>query len=200
MQGERGGPAPDGLPDPGAGSDREVQRLAAGGGLNIAAGLVNQGCLFGVTILLARQLGSSDVGTYAQAFAIRQLLVLMALGGMRSAMTRYVAIHRADDDPAALRGTIRFGLAFTVGTSVVFGVALFAASHWLAFDAFNDPAHGVGVALGGRGPALGLLRRGHPVGDPGLPDAAPLRLRGQHAGADPAPGAARSACSPRGSA
>ncbi len=110
------------------------------GASNIAAGLVNQGCLFGVTILLARQLGSSDVGTYAQAFAIRQLLVLVALGGMRSAMTRYVAIHRADDDPAALRGTIRFGLAFTVGTSVVFGVALFAASHWLAFDAFNDPA------------------------------------------------------------
>ena len=140
MQGERSGPAPDGLADSGAGSDREVRRLAAGGGLNIAAGLVNQGCLFGVTILLARQLGSSDVGTYAQAFAIRQLLVLMALGGMRSAMTRYVAIHRADDDPAALRGTIRFGLAFTVGTSVVFGVALFAASHWLAFEAFNDPA------------------------------------------------------------
>ena len=139
MQGERSGPAPDGLADSAAGSDSEVRRLA-GGGLNIAAGLVNQGCLFGVTILLARQLGSSDVGTYAQAFAIRQLLVLVALGGMRSAMTRYVAIHRADDDPAALRGTIRFGLAFTVGTSVVFGVALFAASHWLAFEAFNDPA------------------------------------------------------------
>jgi O-antigen/teichoic acid export membrane protein len=138
VQGERSGPLPEGRAEQSR-SDLEVQRLAAGGGLNIAAGLVNQGCLFGVTILLARQLGSSDVGTYAQAFAIRQLLVLVALGGMRSAMTRYVAIHRADDDPAALRGTIRFGLAFTVGTSLVFGVALFAASHWLAFDAFNDP-------------------------------------------------------------
>jgi O-antigen/teichoic acid export membrane protein len=128
------------LPDPSPGSDQEVRRLAAGGGLNIAAGLVNQGCLFGLTILLARWLGSADVGTYAQAFAVRQVLVLMALGGMRSAMTRYVAIHRADNDPAALRGTIRFGLAFTVGTSALFGVVLFAASHWLAYHAFNDPA------------------------------------------------------------
>ena len=54
-------------------------------------------------------------------------------------MTRYVAIHRAEDDPAALRGTVRFGLLFSVGTSTLFGVALFAASHWLAFEAFNDP-------------------------------------------------------------
>lgn len=137
---------------PGAGSDREVKRLAAGGGLNIVGGLVNQACLFGLTILLARWLGSTDVGTYAQAFAIRQILTLVALGGMRSAMTRYVAIHRAEDDPAALRGTIRFGLLFSVGMSTVFAIGLFAASSWLAFDAFNDP----GLESGLRWVAIGL--------------------------------------------
>jgi O-antigen/teichoic acid export membrane protein len=136
----------------GAMSDREVKRLAAGGGLNIVGGFVNQACLFGLTILLARWLGSTDLGTYAQAFAIRQILTLVALGGMRSAMTRYVAIHRAEDDPAALRGTVRFGLLFSVGTSTLFGVALFAASHWLAFEAFNDP--GLESAL--RWVAIGL--------------------------------------------
>jgi O-antigen/teichoic acid export membrane protein len=132
--------------------DREVKRLAAGGGLNFVGGLVNQACLFGLTIVLARSLGSTDVGTYSQAFAIRQLLMLVALGGMRSAMTRYVAIHRADDDPAALRGTIRFGLLFTVLTSTVLAVGLFAASHWLAYDAFDDP--GLEAAL--RWVAIGL--------------------------------------------
>ena len=60
----RRGPSPQrdlvepGLPDPGptapVAADREVQRLAAGGGLNIVAGLINQGSLFGITILLAR--------------------------------------------------------------------------------------------------------------------------------------------------
>ena len=117
MQGDDGAiPFPTRLPDRG----RPARTVRSSGsrraaGSTSSAGLVNQACLFGVTILLARWLGSSDVGTYAQAFAIRQILVLVALGGMRSAMTRYVAIHRADDDPAALRGTIRFGLVFTVG-------------------------------------------------------------------------------------
>jgi O-antigen/teichoic acid export membrane protein len=133
-------------------ADREVKRLAAGGGLNILGGVVNQACLFGLTIVLARSLGSTDVGTYSQAFAMRQLLMLVALGGMRSAMTRYVAIHRADDDPAALRGTIRFGLLFTVGTSTALAVLLFAASHWLAYDAFDNP--GLEEAL--RWVAIGL--------------------------------------------
>ena len=91
-------------------------------------------------------------GTYAQAFAIRQILTLVALGGMRSAMTRYVAIHRAEDDPAALRGTVRFGLVFSVGMATLFGIALFAASNWLAYDAFNDP----GLASALRWVAIGL--------------------------------------------
>ena len=141
-----------GTAEPAGTGDREVRRLAAGGGLNIVGGFVNQACLFGITILLARWLGSTDVGTYAQAFAIRQILTLVALGGMRSAMTRYVAIHRAEDDPAALRGTVRFGLLFSVGMSTLFGIALFAASHWLAYDAFDDP--GLESAL--RWVAIGL--------------------------------------------
>ncbi len=121
-------------------SDREVTRLAAGGGLNVAGGFVNQVSLFGLTILIARWLGPSDVGTYSQAFAMRQVLMLVALGGMRSAMTRYVAIHRADDDPAALRGTVRFGLAFTLASASVLGVLLFVLAPWLAHSAFRDPA------------------------------------------------------------
>ena len=39
------------------------------------------------------------------------LLGLLALSGFRAGLTRFVAVHLADDDPAAVRGTVRLGPA-----------------------------------------------------------------------------------------
>ena len=54
-------------------------------------------------------------------------------------MTRFVAINLADDDDAALRGTIAVGIAVSVGLAAILGVVLFLAAPWLANSVYGDP-------------------------------------------------------------
>jgi O-antigen/teichoic acid export membrane protein len=76
----------------------------------------------------------------------------IALGGMRSAMTRFVAIDLADDDDAALRGTIAVGIAVSVGLAAILGIILFIAAPWVAGSVYGDPE----LVAGLRWVAVGL--------------------------------------------
>src|SRR5438034_10731078 len=88
----------------------EVLGMARGGALNLAGALFSQIAFFLITVLLARVLGRAQVGLYAQGFAFLSLLGLLSLSGFRAGLTRFVAVHLADGDPASLRRTIRLGL------------------------------------------------------------------------------------------
>ena len=116
----------------------EVLQLARGGGLNLVSALFSQAALFLVILLLGRWLGRSAVGVYGQALAFFSLLGLVSLSGFRAGLTRFVALHRADGDLGALRGTIRVGVGLSSLSAVVFGVLLFLLAPWLA-GVFDDP-------------------------------------------------------------
>jgi O-antigen/teichoic acid export membrane protein len=88
--------------------------------------LCSQAALFATTTVIARALGEHDLGSYALGFAVLSVLNLLALGGFQSALTRFVAMHRADASPARLRGAIRLGLGISVGLSVMLAIALAA--------------------------------------------------------------------------
>jgi O-antigen/teichoic acid export membrane protein len=117
----------------------DLLRVARGSGLNLAGAAFNQALRFVITLLLARVIGRADVGRYFQAFAFLALLGLLALSGFRGALTRFIAVHRADGDGGALRGTLRLGLTLPTAGAAVLGVALFGASHWLGHRALDDP-------------------------------------------------------------
>lgn len=125
-----------GAPD--LGDRGELLRVARGGGLNLVGAAFNQALRFGITLLLARIVGRGDVGRYFQAFAFLSLLDLLAMGGFRGALTRFVAVHRADGDDAALRGTLRVGVFLPTCGAAVLGAVLLVASSWLAHHGFND--------------------------------------------------------------
>jgi O-antigen/teichoic acid export membrane protein len=117
----------------------EVLGTAGSGGLNLVGAVFNQALRLGITLLIARLLGRTDAGLFYQAFALLTLLQLVGSGGLKHTLTRFVAVHRADGDPGALRGTVRLGLALaTVGASAMGGVLLLLGP-WLANDAFGDP-------------------------------------------------------------
>ena len=143
-------------PPSGSGADlsgrSEVVHVARGGGLNLAGSLVNTLSVLGLFWVLNQNLGQTLTGIYIQAFALRRILQTIALGGMRSAMTRFVAIHLADDDDAALRGTIAVGIAVSVGLATLLGLLLFFAAPWLATSVYGDPE----LVAGLRWVALGL--------------------------------------------
>jgi O-antigen/teichoic acid export membrane protein len=126
-------------------SEREVLGIARGGALNIGGQLCSQMSFFLITLLLARTLGRADVGDYAQGFAFLVLLGLLSLSGFRAGLTRFVAVHVAERDWGALRGTVRLGLGLSAVSSVVLGAALFAVSGVLASSVFGD--HTVATAL-----------------------------------------------------
>jgi len=126
-------------------SEREILGIARGGALNIGGQLCSQISFFLITLLIARTLGQADVGVYAQGFAFLVLLGLLSLSGFRAGLTRFVAVHRAEQDWGALRGTVRMGLGLSAMGSVVLGAVLFALSSTLATSVFGD--HNVGVAL-----------------------------------------------------
>jgi O-antigen/teichoic acid export membrane protein len=117
----------------------DLLRVARGGGLNLLGAGFNQALRFVITLLLARLIGQGGVGRYFQAFAFLSLLGLLALSGFRGALTRFVAVHRADGDDAALRGTLRLGLLIPTAGAAVLGLGLFAAAGWIGRHALDDP-------------------------------------------------------------
>ena len=135
-------PVPD---DQRAESEREILGIARGGALNIGGQLCSQISFFLITLLLARTLGRADVGVYAQGFAFLVLLGLLSLSGFRAGLTRFVAVHLAERDWGALRGTVRLGLGLSALASVMLGAGLYALSSVLATNVFGD--HSVAMAL-----------------------------------------------------
>jgi O-antigen/teichoic acid export membrane protein len=112
--------------------------MAGGGGLNLAASVFSHGSLLVIALVLAGSRGSSGVGVYWQAYALLTVLELFALGGFGSAMTRFVAVHRAEGDLGAVRGTIRLGLTFTSVTAMAVAIVLIVVAPWLATAVFSD--------------------------------------------------------------
>src|SRR2546428_13320703 len=87
-------------------AEREVLGVARGGALNIGGQLCRQLSFFLITLLLARSLGRSDVGLFAQGFAFLVLLGLLSLSGFRARLTPFVAVLLAENDRCALSGTV----------------------------------------------------------------------------------------------
>ncbi|HEX6787356.1 MAG TPA: flippase [Acidimicrobiales bacterium] len=121
------------------GDNRELVALARGGGLNFIGAAITQLTTVGLLLYMTRDLSKNDVGLFRISVALFELLQIVALVGLGQAMTRFVAVFRADRDRAAVLGTIRFGLIVTTVSSVLVGAALFLASPWLSETVYNKP-------------------------------------------------------------
>lgn len=128
--------------------DGNLKGMARGGSLNLVGAVLNQLSLFAITAIIALALGTRAVGRYGECFALLSLLGLLSLCGFRSALTRFVAMHLADDDNAKLRGTVRLGMGLSVVSAVVLGALLVAAAGPIA-GIFHDPSLVTGIRLTG---------------------------------------------------
>lgn len=125
--------------------------LGRGGTLNLAGAICQQACLLGTTTVIARSLGQDALGRYALAYAVLSLLSLLSLFGFRAALTRFVAVHLADAEPARVRALVRFTLIVATAASVLLGALLAILASPLA-DLFHDP--GLATAFRVAGAAL----------------------------------------------
>jgi O-antigen/teichoic acid export membrane protein len=117
----------------------ELRGMARGGGLNLAGAVCQQLVLLGITLVIAHRLGRTDVGLYAQAIAFLMVLQTLSLSGLFAGLRRFVAVHAAERDMRALRGTTRLGLGLSAVASSLLGLGLYVSAPWLAHGVFHDP-------------------------------------------------------------
>ena len=123
----------------------EFEQLGSGGLLNICGAIINQATVFATVVMIGHQLGSRSVGLYTQAFALRSIASLVCMGGMRNAMTRYVAVFLANKDAAAVRGTIRAGLWAAALAAAAASAGIFLNATTIAHKFFDDADLAVGI-------------------------------------------------------
>ncbi|MQA87853.1 MAG: oligosaccharide flippase family protein [Streptosporangiales bacterium] len=119
--------------------DHQVMGMARGASLNITGAACTQLALLTLTVFLSRTLGSAGLGRYAQAYALLVLLVLVAALPFGSGTVRFIAMHRAEGDEAAVRGALRLGVGLTAVTALCLAAPLAALAPRLADGVFHDP-------------------------------------------------------------
>lgn len=81
--------------------------LARGSFGSLSTKLVGMGVLFGVHVLLARLLGTSDYGVYVYTMTCVDMLAVLCLLGYHTSLVRFVAEYRAREQWGLLRGILR---------------------------------------------------------------------------------------------
>ncbi len=104
--------------------------------LQLASQLSSAAFTAGLTLYLVRRLGASGYGTYALAYSVGALAVLLAGAGLPPAVGRFLAEHRGD--PVHVRAILAVGLKIQVPAATLTGVGLFALASPLA-HAFGNP-------------------------------------------------------------
>ena len=168
-----------------------------GWGLNLVGAVLSQAALFLVMPPLAPGAGCTRARPVRPVLRRAVLAGRAAsLSGFRAGLTRFVAVHLADDDPAALRGAVRLGLGrlgrgvdvLAVGAG---GRRAAARRRAARPGAHHRPAAGRADLPGAVSPFYGV--RGGAGGDPGVAHPAAVRASSARSTKPAAPGR----CSPR---
>jgi O-antigen/teichoic acid export membrane protein len=114
-----------------------VRHLARQSTLLLSSGVVNYIGAFALSVLLARNLGTTGVGTWFVAYLVADLLAGLGLMGTDWIVLRHGSYYHGTGDEARLRETIRFALRVSVGALAVLGLVLFAVAPLLSRELFE---------------------------------------------------------------
>ncbi len=98
-------------------------------------------------IILGLFILDSDYGLYAIALIPATTLGLLQDWGMGSALTRYIAKHRATDEQVEQRKIVMAGLIFAIATGVILTVVSFLTANFFAVSVYNKPASAFLITL-----------------------------------------------------
>lgn len=134
-------PSPEPDPDDEDSPDY-VARLLKGSGSVFSGSMVGKVVGFTLNLVLARGLGSVLFGMYSLGLTVLRVAQSLATLGLQNGIVRFGAPAYESGDTATVKGTFWAGggLGFAAGT--VIGGVLFAASPWLASQAFSNPEMG----------------------------------------------------------
>lgn len=113
--------------------------LAWGTGLNLFGSLYSTAGRLGFSLIVAWLLDPGSLGTYFLALTVANILGLISVAGFDQALLRFLALHRADNNWAAMRGIVQFSLRAVGATGLIAGIVLLAGAPWIAATGFGKP-------------------------------------------------------------
>ncbi len=118
----------------------QIRHLARQSALLLSSGLVGYVGALGLSVVLARKLGATDLGMWVVAFGIAQTVAVLGLIGADWILFRHGSHFHSTGDVARLRETIRFALELCSVGLAVLGVLLIILAPAIANTFFHDPS------------------------------------------------------------
>jgi len=117
----------------------ELVRIVNGTFLVFAATLFGLGLSYVYNIFLARFLGAEDYGLYALGLATFNVLSVISIAGLDTAMLKFVPMYVVAGDKMSIRRTIRIILGLSLAFSGLLSGALLLESNTVAVKIFQKP-------------------------------------------------------------
>ena len=119
-------------------SDQALARIAGGSTLLFVVTLLGLGLNYLYSIVLARVMGPEQFGFYALGLGCFNLLSVIALAGLDTAVLRFVPTMRIQSDVAGVGRIIRAALILAAGLGVISAGGLLLSSDTLATRFFHN--------------------------------------------------------------
>jgi len=136
-------------------SDDGLATVARGAGLVFGGRIAKLLLLFGVQLILARILGSTDYGGVVLATMVAGVAGLFGKAGLPAGLSRKIPYY--ENDPEVARGVAKAGLQLALLTSVAVAILLLFAAPILSQRVFEDPSITVLLRIGAIGVPFGVL-------------------------------------------
>jgi len=102
----------------------DISRIARGAGVNIAGTVLKAGLGFGLSILVARVLSTSELGLYTMGTALALLAVIVCSFGLDMGLWRYISSYRAQGSDEKLRGALHGSMYVALPASILVALLL----------------------------------------------------------------------------
>ena len=119
--------------------ENNISTVAKGGGITFIGKLFTNVIRLVLAIVIARVLGTTQLGYYNLALSAGNIAMGIALFGLDAAVIRFIAIMVARKDEKGTWESIQIGLGVSLFLSTVMGVLLYAFSFYLSDTVFKNP-------------------------------------------------------------
>ena len=117
---------------------KNVSTVLKGGGITVFGKMFNNVIRLALAVILARVLGTSQLGYYSLSLSTLNIAMGIALFGLDSAIVRFIAVMQSRGDEQKTRESILIGTGVSLISSSLVGIFLFAFSYYLASNVFHD--------------------------------------------------------------
>lgn len=121
------------------GVDPSILTAATGAGIMFSSKIVAYGLRFVTGIILARRLGSQQLGLYGLSLTTATMVSGYAMLGLNDALVRYVSLYASRKDDGGLLGALHIGIVLPMGLSLLGAVGLFLLADPIAEGLFHEP-------------------------------------------------------------